>query len=332
MSADLPSTKRLPVRFIVIGLIILIHGIVFYAVIHQRAKPPGGDSRQAFTPVERESGGSSGSLTTQPRPAAVAAALRPDSRWRFDPIEVLPGDAPEDTSAATGRLQEPEASDAAERSRITINSWSRPEYPLAWAQAGDEGSVSFDVHLDASGKPTEVKLLRAAAPPRLVQSAQRAASAWRFSMPAATTAWAEIELRFTPYRYGYSFVGEPLPDGKPDPGKKPVDSQASFRELVGELSSSKPTFATQVNSQPAYQKMRSTVVKWGRPVQLRLLNPKESMWQEYPTKPEFRGATYGGTVTLRWDLYEVRHEHAKARWKIATDPFGRIWAAKADTY
>jgi TonB family protein len=336
MSADRSSPKRLPTRVIVIGVIILIHGILFYVVINQRPKPTTGDDRQAFTPVIRETGGSSGSLT-QPRGPNCSPPVPADSSWRFDPIDVVPSEASEDTIATgksvTGTLQDSARADSAPAEcRITIKSWVQPEYPLAWARAGEEGSVSLGVHLDANGKPTEVKPLRATASARLAQSAQSAVSAWRFSMPATATARVEIELRFSRYRYGYSFVGEPLPDGAPDPGKQPVSSEDSFRNLLGGLSSSKPTFATLENSQPVYQKMRTTVTKWGRPVQLRLLKPKEHEWKEYSITPEFRGTTYGGTIALSWDLYEVRHEHVNAKWKVAADPYGRIWAVKADTY
>ena len=322
--------KRLPVRVIVIGLIVLLHGIVFYVVIHQRARPGNGDDRQAFTPVVRETGGPSGSLGEKPRPAA-ATSVPAESHWRFDAIEVLPSEGPDETPATdvTEKLV-----DSPDASPMTIKSWTRPDYPLAWARAGEEGSVSLDAHLDASGKPTEVKLLNAAAPAHLVQSAQNAVAAWRFSTPAAVTTWAQIELRFSPYRYGYSFVGESMPEGTPNPGKKPVSSAEAFRHLLSGLSSSKPTLATYENSQPMYQKMRTTVIKWGRPTQVRLLNPKEKDWKEYAVKREYRGSTYGygGTITLRWDQYEVQHEHVKARWKVAVDPYERIFAVKADTW
>ncbi len=331
MSADLSSLKRLPVRLIVIGLIILIHGIVFYVVVTQRPKPTAGDDRQAFTPVVRKTGGSSGSLAERRSSSGGSTVAIPaDGHWRFDPIEVVPSEAsgfvpatPQNSAAMEG---------APETNRITFKAWVQPDYPLAWARAGEEGSVFLDVHLDANGKPTGVRLLRTTASSRLVQSAQNAAADWRFSIPATVTAWAEIELRFSPYRYGYSFVGESLPDATPDAGKKPVSSQESFHDLLAGLSSSKPTFATFENSQPVYQKMRTIVIKWGRVVQMRLLNPKEHEWKEYSVRPEYRGTTYGGTIALRWDRYDVRHEHINARWKVAVDPYGRIWAVKAETY
>ena len=323
------------VRLIVIGAIVLVHACIFYGVIHTRARPMEIDSRQAFTPVERATGGSSGSLTGAGRPKDPEPP-RADRRWRFDPVEVLPVGPAQDTLInarfAAAKPQDADSlSETPENERLTIQSGLPPEYPLEAARAGREGSVVLDVHLDAEGKPTEIKVLSATAPAALVESAQRAVNAWRFSMPGKVSAWAELELRFSAYRYGYSFVSEPV-DGTPDPGKEPVSSQESFRGVLGELSSSRAMFATFENSQPAFQKMRATVIKWGKPLQVRLLNPKEKEWKEYGTKPEFRGATYGGTVALRWDRYEVRHENLRARWKVAVDPFGRIWAVKADTF
>lgn len=91
-------------------------------------------------------------------------------------------------------------------------------------------------------------------------------------------------------------------------------------------------YGTIEKRQPAYQKMRALVVKWGRPLQFRLRGPAEGEWMDYAVAPGMRGTTHGGTITLRWERYDVRHEHVNARWKVAVDPYGRIWVAKADTY
>ena len=40
------------------------------------------------------------------------------------------------------------------------------------------------------------------------------------------------------------------------------------------------------NTQPSWQKMRTTVIQWGDPVQVRSLNSKEREWKEYATKPD----------------------------------------------
>src|SRR6185503_14888218 len=96
MPADRPSSKPVPVRLIVIGIIVLLHAGIFYVVIHTRAKPLDVDSRQAFTPVERATGGSSGSLTDPARPKDPTPP-RADRRWRFDPVEVLPVGPSQDT-------------------------------------------------------------------------------------------------------------------------------------------------------------------------------------------------------------------------------------------
>lgn len=324
-----PEVKRRPpVRIIALAVIVLAHGVVFYIVMNERAKSPvRADDRQAFTPAERETGGSSGSLSEGQRGDGAVSVARADLRWRFDPIEVLP------TAVSENAVIQGRSSDESDQSRITLTAWTLPEYPREWARAGEEGALSFDIHLDTEGRPTETKLLRATASSHLVESARVAVTGWRFSMPPQKTGWAEVELRFSAYRFGYSLVvPEPLPDEGAGPGKQPVDSQQSFRELLRDLSSSKPTFANLENTQPDYQKMRTTVLKWGRAVEVRSLGPQNNEWKDYATTPAMRGTTRGGTIALRWDLYDVRHKRVRAKWKVAVDPWDRIWAAKADPY
>jgi len=89
--------------------------------------------------------------------------------------------------------------------------------------------------------------------------------------------------------------------------------------------------STLENTQPEFQKMRTTIIKWGPAKKVRWVNPQESAWQEYSATPEFRSNSEGGTIAVRWDRYDVQHEHVHALWKIAIDPYERIWAAKADT-
>jgi TonB family protein len=339
MVADRETSSRWSTRTIVLAAILLLHAGLFYFIATQRSRTADTDSRQAFTPVERETGGSSGSLA-EARHKADAAPT--DRRWRFDAFDVWPTDAVARAQTSTASIEPArgmmaeageEADAAAAKNALTIERWTLPEYALASARAGEEGAVYLDLRIDDDGRPVEVKLLRSSAPGRLEESAQAVVSNWRFSapQPLARSTWAEVGLRFHAYRYELSRITEPLPDGKASAPTKPVSSAEPFRRLLGELSSSKPTFATLENAQPDFQKMRTTVIKWGRATNVRLLNPKEDSWHEYVAHREFRSASEGGTIALRWDLYDVQHEHAHARWKIAVDPYARIWAAKADT-
>jgi TonB family protein len=346
MSSDRSTGNPWPRRLIALAAIVLIHAALFYFVINERQRTPANaDARQAFTPVERESGGSAGSLTTARSPAGRTEIPPPDSRWRFEPFEVwpvnaagkaVPGANASSEGIRTSVLDESESDVAsAGMGAPRVLRWSLPEYPLAWARAGEEGSVYLDVHIDAEGKPTEVKLLPSSASPRLEQLAQGVVSSWQFTAPTwhstPVSGWAEIEVHFDFYRYRYSFIKAPARDGgEPRTGKKPVRNDEEFRRIVGMLSTSGPMFANLENTQPDFQQMRNTVVKWGRARTARLLNPKESEWKEYTAEPEFRSNSWGGTIAIRWDRYDVLHEHAHATWKVAVDPYGRIWAARAD--
>jgi TonB family protein len=352
VSADRPTPNPWPARAIAVGAIVLLHAAIFYFIANQRAKTAAAeDGRQAFTPIRKEKGESTGSLPegrAKNGQAQTEIETPPDSHWRFEPIDIWPtafagtmmDTALASPTGARATLQDPTGEPASDGkgSGVTIKRWARPEYPAEWARAGDEGSVFLEIHVDDQGKPGEVKLARSSASARLEESAQRAAARWLFTAPAwrskPVSAWAEVELRFNFYRYQLSRIGDPLPDEDATAGAtanaKPVSSEAAFRQLVNDLSSSKPAFATLENTQPDFQKMRSTVVRWGKAREARLLNTNDSTWKEYVAKPEFRSASDGGTIAVRWDVYDVRHERANASWKIAVDRYGRIWAAKAE--
>lgn len=345
MPSESSTPNPWPRRSIALAIIVLIHAVVFYIVINERKAPASADSRQAFTPVEGKDGRTAGNLTEKPAAARVNQGPPPDNHWRFEPFDVWPIDATgKAVPTAPARSEElrtgvPDDSmnsvDTTGMGAPAVRQWNPPQYPLAWARAGDEGSVFLDVRIDPEGKPTEVKLTRSSASPRLEKLAQDVVGSWQFTAPtwgsAAVSGWAEVEVRFNFYRYQYSFITAPPREPvKPRIGKKPVRNDEEFRRVVGMLTTSGAMMANLENTQPEFQKMRNTVVKWGRAKTLRLLNAQASEWKEYTAVPEFRSNSWGGTVAIRWDRYDVMHEHVHAAWKVASDPYGRIWAAKAD--
>jgi protein TonB len=139
----------------------------------------------------------------------------PDSRWRFNAFEVWPSRAvqsgPSELSSFTGRsatpltpLAPPAPSDKRYfvpiSSTLRLRGWVRPDFLPSYAEGGEEGSAQLELHIDASGRPIEINLVRGTGFPDLDRSALQAARAWTFSAPLnharPVSTWAEIEIRF----------------------------------------------------------------------------------------------------------------------------------------
>jgi TonB family protein len=354
MSSNRPGSGRWSARTVFLVAIVLAHAGLFYLVATQRSRLGSGDDRQAFLPIEGKTGSSTGSLTDTatrrdksppaPRFRGVprkkeSAAVPVVTLWRFAPFDVWPAQAnwPDNSPALEGTRaapQEPRGVQVASSEHgVAIKSGTWPEYPVAWAQADEDGSVVLQVGVDEQGKATDVSVQNSSASSRLEAAAKRAVSTWTFSRPVAMPAGAriELEMRFNAYRQQLWRVTRLMSEGGAQAYVEKVSSAEALRNLINDLSSPVAALANLENAQPDFQKMRSTVLKWGQARQVRLINPEESAWHEYIVHPEFRSNTYGGAIPLRWDLYDVRHEKVRAHWKVATDFYGRIWAAKADT-
>ena len=53
-------------------------------------------------------------------------------------------------------------------------------------------------------------------------------------------------------------------------------------------------------------------------------------WRTYAIKSEYRSGPRAGSVTVRWELYRVEHEHRSSLWKLAFDRNGQVGATKAE--
>lgn len=77
----------------------------------------------------------------------------------------------------------------------------QPEYPVNALRSREEGSVVLRVHVDASGQPTDVSIVRRSGSRDLDRAAQAAVRKWRFNpamkngQPVASTAQVPIDFR-----------------------------------------------------------------------------------------------------------------------------------------
>jgi protein TonB len=85
-------------------------------------------------------------------------------------------------------------------STLRLVRWMRPDYSLASAGAGEEGTALIEIHIDESGNALEIHLVRGTGFGALDEAALTAARAWRFAPPLnhsqPVRTWAEIEIHF----------------------------------------------------------------------------------------------------------------------------------------
>jgi TonB family protein len=206
------------IRAIAIGGVVLIHVIVIFSILQHRAERNTEAGSRAFvSPIVSERG--------EQTPGGVARSQNPtetridgeaiaDSRWRFPPVDIYPSHVKAvpstELSSLTGRSATPLRPIApppgSKNKRIPATStlrlvrWMRPDYSLATAEAGEEGTALVELHLDESGSGIEIHLVHGTGFADLDEATLAAARAWTFAPPLnhsqPVRTWAEIEIRF----------------------------------------------------------------------------------------------------------------------------------------
>jgi TonB family protein len=298
-------------------------------------------------------------LTSRPldlEPAVEDQLTPPPRYWRFPPIDIWPTaggsssiltdttpvtDAqadPPDTQTPP-RDGQPTQKPASRRSKLRLIRWFRPEYRIEWALAGMEGSVVLDLLISANGQPGQTTMARHSGSPELDEAALRAANLWRFAPPSWKSrpieVWGRVEVRFNFFSYEFSRIGEPV--GEPssetsDDGNRAKlvhGGERTLRRLIEQLSSVQPdrhSFTTD-----PLLRLGGAVRDWGPVTHLDYLGVVgKPEWRAYAIKPEYRSDPRIASVTIRWELYRIEHEHGSSLWKVAFDRKGQAWAIKAD--
>jgi hypothetical protein len=92
------------------------------------------------------------------------------------------------------------------------------------------------------------------------------------------------------------------------------------------------TFATGSDSigRAEIDKLHDALEEWGAVKSIEFTGtagPRQ--WTAYRVRTGAGAQTTSPTVEVRWNLFEVIHEHETTEWLIAVDRDGTIWAARA---
>jgi TonB family protein len=325
--------------------VLLIYILAVSAGVITSRMPSGGESMFVLVPDDSRQSTASAPLEIEPQ-------MTPPQEPSLSEIEIdieVPTEATLDSSARSGSISPSDASlglremPNVSRGATGIGILRRvlPEYPNASMRAGEEGGTVVQVLVDESGYASDVKVARSSGFERLDDSAVSAVRKWKFA-PAmkgtlAVAAWGEMELRFNLYRFTVSRINDApldlLPPGELAAGanETPVPGgDVALELLMDELNAMLPGESGAAWPSGEVTRIKQALAGWGgaRSIQYRGAAAGHR-WRTYEVKPEYRRGRSRETVELRWDLYEVAHEHGSSEWRIAVDRNGTIWCAHA---
>jgi protein TonB len=331
--------------------VVLAHLVLVYLVIQARVRAPDmGDPEPVIAmlmddPRDVRSGSP---------PVEIKAQLVDPSRGLVTKLPDIPLDEPDLPPVQTSENLKPIASPAVvppsvsgaafsgsdgeghNSSSLAILQRTLPKYPATSVHLGEEGSSVVQIHVDEQGRVVEVKLARSSGFARLDESAVQAVRKWKFApaMKGATpvSSWGEMELRFNLYRFTYSRIGEQAADRIPEEQVKTgatelatPGGEAALRRFIGDLNG-----GNLGAGQRDIAKIRAALNEWGAVKSVQFTGGVgDHGWGKYDVTPEFRGGQGRSTVEVRWDMYEVRHEHGTSEWRVAVDREGAVWCAQA---
>lgn len=215
-----------------------------------------------------------------------------------------------------------------------------PKYPVAAARRQQEGVTGVRIRVDASGRVSDVRIIRSSGSRSLDDAAVAAFRQWKFApIPpgsAADGAWIQTEQRFILYRFRYSLLGDRAADKvdveavQPATDEKTPGSDEALRRFIDEVSAGIATGDSDFASRIELRKMRDALEDWGAVKSIQFTGragPRQ--WAAYRIRPGASGDATGSTVEVKWNLFEVTQQNATTEWLIAVDRNGKIWAARA---
>ena len=304
--------------------------------------PAGGEAVMLLLPGDtRDSKQSIDRAEVEPQleePQVVWVPMTPDLAIDY------PQDSVRQTAEAqlgSGRADVPET--VASEAGIAVLRRVLPEYPIESVRAGEEGSAVLQVLVDQAGHASEVRVVRSTGYGRLDDSSVKAVSRWQFA-PATkgalpVQAWGEMEMRFNLYRFSVSrIVDAPLdlvPPGEIlNAARVPAvpGGEKALRALIEEVRTADADAFDAPWLRDELKRMRGALAGWGEPDAIVFQRAAAgNRWRSYEVRPEFRKSVGRETVELRWDVYDVTHDHGYSEWRIAIDREGHIWCAQADS-
>lgn len=247
---------------------------------------------------------------------------------------------PDDTKAGLDGEALASATESGGGTAITLLQRVVPRYPVAAARRQQEGMTQVMLRVDTRGRVTDVKITRSSGSRSLDQAAVEAFRLWKFApTPQADVRgglWVKTEQRFILYRFRYSRLGDKAADRVDVEAVQPATDQMTpgsadaLQRFIKEVHAGTFTGDGDPVARAALEKMRSALGEWGTAMSLQFTGragPRP--WTAYRIRPGAGEGAAGSTVEVKWNLFEVTHEHATTEWVIAIDRHGTIWAARA---
>jgi TonB family protein len=215
-----------------------------------------------------------------------------------------------------------------------------PKYPMRSARLREEGVAGIHIRVEESGRVAEVKVTSSSGSRRLDDAALDAARKWKFArMPkgsAPTGAWVATELRFVLYRFTYSRLDEDATDnvyveevkiGAAD--EAAPGGQEALGRFIAEVWAGGTPGDAAGPSRSEMAKMRAALHEWGEVMSIRFTGSAGGpQWIAYEVDKQ-RPGFMRPTVEVKWNMFEVHHQHAISEWLIAVDRDGTVWNARA---
>ena len=257
-------------------------------------------------------------------------------------VETTPTPAPSTVTPATDS-GEPGSNSASSGARggdraLSIVQRVVPKYPFASMRTGEQGAAVVRVRVDELGRVVDVKIGRSSGFSRLDGAALDAVRKWKFTPAARGSApegtWGETELRFTLYRFTYSRLSaraldeagaERVRSGALD--EATPGSEAALKRFIADVLSGAITGDPDSQTRSEVTRLKVALREWGEVKSVQFTGgAAPGSWARSDVNPEFRDAE--PSVEVHWDMYEVRHQHAKSEWLIAVDRKGMLWTAR----
>jgi TonB family protein len=331
-------------------LVLLVHVALVWIVILMRAPTP---EDTATEPVIA-------TLLYQPRPRNLALGpvpihVRMENALhlqRFAPrIQDIPVDKPEPPQApltvplpasaslpeqATAGLNGEESESSGHSGggfSITLLQRVIPRYPAAAARRHEEGVTQVNLHIESSGRVSDVNITRSSGSPELDKAAVAAFRKWKFAQLSTLApkegVWLRTEQRFIRYRFKYSRLGGAadsvdVSEIKPATEEPTPGSKEALTRFISTVGAGEPVGGSGFLERSAVEKMRTALEEWGAVKSIRFTGTAgERRWETY------QPVEGGHRVEVGWNMFEVRHQHAIIEWLVAVDRNGTVWSASA---
>jgi len=201
-------------RVLAILVLVVCYAVLFYAIMHARARLSHSDGPPMFGAIVSELGERRAGMSSRPFIPVENQTTDPPRTWVFPPIDMWPS-PPRGSAESSGFTPvtdaQPDATSEqknhaaiskprARRPVLSMIRWLRPEYPPEWALAGKEGSVLLVLRIEPTGQASEIIVTRSSGSRQLDESAVAAAREWRFAPPLwngrPVEVSAQVEVRY----------------------------------------------------------------------------------------------------------------------------------------